>query len=149
MNAATAETRVRKLLALAASALTIGSAHEAAAARLNAERIAAAAGLDIAEIESVAVVNIVVDILGGSDVPWTNEPAPCVPLHPTIIRMADGSFFEVAVTADDDGAMVTHFTSATGEFDRTATTLHRGWWADIPGKEAFIIAADAWGVELA
>jgi len=148
MNAAAAEARIRKLLALAASARTIGSVHEAAAARLNAERIAAAAGLDLAEIESVVVIDVSA-MLGGCDVPWTNEPAPCVPLYPTIIRMADGSFFEVAVTEEDDGAMVTHFTSETGEFDRTATTLHRGWWADIPGKEAFIIAADMWGVELA
>ena len=82
--------RIAQLLALAVSAQSIGSHHEAQAATCGAARIASACGVDIRPLADAANLSLLCTI------PWTEEAAPRVlfTAGPSI-ECADGSFLIV------------------------------------------------------
>lgn len=127
--------RVRKLLALAASARLIGSPHEAHAAALAAQRIADAAGVDL--LPFADEVNFDLSCL----VPWTEEEAPAAHFvsNLPIITCDDGSMLRIY--EGDLGILIERFGDEAQDF----RLLGRGFWRDCEPTEAVCFARDAWG----
>lgn len=127
--------RVRKLLALAASAALIGSAHEAKAALVAAARIAEAHGADLLPLADEANVDI------SCLVPWTEEEAPAVHFvsNLPIVTCDDGSMLRIYES--DLGILIERF----GDEALDYRLLSRGFWRDCEPAEAVLFAREAWG----
>ena len=127
-------SRVTKLLVLAASASLIGSYSEAAAATINAARIAARCGLDINELADAHNVSLLCTI------EWTEEKAPAVLFSCVAnITCEDGSTLNVYEAAE--GIYIERMASEADDFHY----LGRGFWRDCEPTEVVYFAREAWG----
>jgi hypothetical protein len=127
-------SRVTKLLVLAASATMIGSYGEAAAATINAARIAGRCGLDINELADAHNVSLLCTL------EWTEEKAPAVLFTCAAnITCVDGSTLNVYEAPE--GIYIERMASEAEDFHY----LGRGFWRDCEIQEAVYFAREAWG----
>ena len=127
--------RIAQLLALAASALTIGSVHEAEAATLGAARVASTCGIDLLPLADAAGVSLLCTI------PWTEEAAPAGHSWHVVatIECADGS--SLVVYESTAGIWIERYASEAND----SRYLSRGFWRDCEPQEAVWFARAAWG----
>jgi hypothetical protein len=95
MMSTASAARVRKLLALAASARMIGSPHEAHAAALAAQRIADAAGVDILPLADELGADLDVIRVDPRLGRWELAGAAAVPIVPGRVVTLDGQAVRV------------------------------------------------------
>lgn len=130
-----AVSRIARLLALAASALSIGSVHEAEAATLGAARVAAACSIDLLPLADAVGVSLLCTI------PWTEEAAPAGYSWRavTTVECADGS--SMVVYECEAGIWIERIASEADD----SRYLSRGFWRDCEPQEAVWFAREAWG----
>jgi len=137
MMSTASAARVRKLLALAASARMIGSPHEAHAAALAAQRIADAAGVDILPLA---------DELGADLeclVPWTEETPTMARFYgrPVATVLCDDGSTMLVLEDEEHGIIIERRAGEAGDY----RLLSRGFWRDCEPTEAVLFARAAWG----